>query len=225
MSAPRSYRLLCPIARALDRLGDRWTLLILRDLHAGPARFTELQKGLPGIASNLLATRLEVLQSEGLIRKIDDHLDTHLYELTPLGQKTDEVLYTLGQFGALFPATSSHKKPGNLRLVAVTLKVACQRVAHLTQSTLRAILCIERENVGLLVNNGQVSVRYGRQPEPTDIIIKTSYDAMISVSDGRMSPADFASKHIEVTQGSPEDVGALLKFLGLAMTQMHSMKT
>ena len=57
MAGSRRYKLLCPIARALDRIGDRWTMLILRDLHAGPARFSELQSGLTGIAPNLLTDR------------------------------------------------------------------------------------------------------------------------------------------------------------------------
>ena len=57
MTKKRHYQLLCPIARALDVIGDRWSLLILRDLHAGPARFQELHDGL-GTASNLLTTRL-----------------------------------------------------------------------------------------------------------------------------------------------------------------------
>ena len=51
MAGRRRYKLLCPIARALDRVGDRWTLLILRDLHAGPARYSDLQNGLAGIAN------------------------------------------------------------------------------------------------------------------------------------------------------------------------------
>ena len=66
MTAKRRYRLLCPIARALDAVGDRWALLILRDLHAGPARYQELNEGL-GIATNLLSTRLAELTDAGLL--------------------------------------------------------------------------------------------------------------------------------------------------------------
>ena len=67
MTRKRPYQLLCPIAQALDVVGDRWTLLILRDLHAGPARFQQLQEGL-GIATNLLTTRLAELTESGMIR-------------------------------------------------------------------------------------------------------------------------------------------------------------
>ena len=65
MAKSRSYKLLCPIARALDRIGDRWTLLILRDLHAGPARFSELQRGLTG---GTCADDHEVERVAGLVR-------------------------------------------------------------------------------------------------------------------------------------------------------------
>ena len=73
MAKARSYKLLCPIARALDRIGDRWTLLILRDLHAGPMRFGELQKGLPGTAANLLTERFNKLVAAGLVSKVETY--------------------------------------------------------------------------------------------------------------------------------------------------------
>ncbi|MCP4968475.1 MAG: helix-turn-helix transcriptional regulator, partial [bacterium] len=96
MPEKRSYRLLCPIARALDVIGDRWTLLILRDLHAGPARYQELQEGL-GMATNLLSTRLVELTAAGLIHKPNPGRSA--YELTVLGRLTDRVLWELAGFG------------------------------------------------------------------------------------------------------------------------------
>ena len=90
----RRYRLLCPIARALDRVGDRWTLILLRDLHAGPARFSDLQT-LPGIASNLLTNRLRQLEEDGLIRRRTGEYGTTLYELTALGEETANLLFKL----------------------------------------------------------------------------------------------------------------------------------
>ena len=98
MTAKRRYRLLCPIARALDAVGDRWALLILRDLHAGPARFQELETGL-GIATNLLSTRLSELGSAGLVSKSTTE-GRAVYELTELGRQTDRLLWELSQFGA-----------------------------------------------------------------------------------------------------------------------------
>ncbi len=82
MASKRSYHLLCPIARGLDRVGDRWTLLVLRDLHAGPARFKDIQEGLPGLASTLLTTRLRRLQDDGLVREREAEFGVRVYELT-----------------------------------------------------------------------------------------------------------------------------------------------
>jgi DNA-binding HxlR family transcriptional regulator len=99
----RSYKLLCPISRALDHVGDRWTLLILRDLHAGPARFKDLQTGLTGIALNLLSDRLQTLESDGLVQKGQSDFGVSLYSLTSLGEKTDQLLFELARFGRQMP--------------------------------------------------------------------------------------------------------------------------
>ncbi len=99
----RTYKLLCPIAMALDRVGDRWTLLILRDLHAGPARFSDLQSSLPGLAPNLLTSRLRGLEEDGLVRRRDSEFNVGVYELTDVGTQTDSLLYELGVFGSQFP--------------------------------------------------------------------------------------------------------------------------
>ncbi|NNF77796.1 MAG: helix-turn-helix transcriptional regulator [Rhizobiales bacterium] len=97
----RGVLLFCPSARALDRIGDRWTLLILRDLRAGPARFSRLQSGLTGIAPNLLTERFTLAASEGempLETFVADHvtLDVH----TP--GKEMELMTLLGEAMAVF---------------------------------------------------------------------------------------------------------------------------
>ena len=128
MAGIRRYKLLCPIARALDRIGDRWTLLILRDLHAGPARYTDLQSGLVGIASNLLTDRLRQLIDDGLVVKRDGEYAVVLYALTDLGARTRELLFELGMFGGRFQPDEELRRPGNLRTIVVTLSAACQRI-------------------------------------------------------------------------------------------------
>src|SRR5262245_59784828 len=128
MTQPRKYRLLCPIARALDLVGDRWALLVLRDLHAGPARSSELVHRLTGIASNVLASRLAEMVEGGLIRKTLGPHQVMVYELTSLGASTAQLLYELAAFGSRLPPDPKYREPGNRRAVVVTLKVACSRV-------------------------------------------------------------------------------------------------
>ncbi len=97
----RSYRQFCPTARSLDLVGERWTLLIVRDLLRGPRRYTDLRTGLPGMASNLLAQRLAEMEAAGLIQR-EHHTDPQprdVYVLTERGRELRPVLLALGRFG------------------------------------------------------------------------------------------------------------------------------
>ncbi|WP_280217332.1 winged helix-turn-helix transcriptional regulator [Nocardia neocaledoniensis] len=96
---PRTYGQNCGIARALDILGDRWTLLILRDLGMGPRRYKDLVEGLPGIGTNLLASRLKSLEEAGLIERtaLPPPTPVAAYALTAIGE---ELRPALAQFGA-----------------------------------------------------------------------------------------------------------------------------
>jgi DNA-binding HxlR family transcriptional regulator len=98
----RSYGQYCSIARALDIVGDRWTLLIVRELLLqGACRFTDLKNGLPGIATNLLSTRLKELEEAGLVVREDapPPVATALYTLTDRGLALEPVLKALGLWG------------------------------------------------------------------------------------------------------------------------------
>jgi DNA-binding HxlR family transcriptional regulator len=98
----RSYGQYCSIARALDLVGDRWTLLIVRELLLrGPSRFTDLKNGLPGVAANLLSARLKELEESGIVRHeyAAPPVATQLYELTDDGLALKPVLRTLGRWG------------------------------------------------------------------------------------------------------------------------------
>lgn len=96
--APRDYGQYCGLTRALELVGERWALLIVRDLLVGPRRYGELQAGLPRIPSNVLATRLKELQEAGIVRRIP-RIRQIVYELTPYGRELDDVVLALGRFG------------------------------------------------------------------------------------------------------------------------------
>jgi len=98
----RSYGQYCAVARALDAIGDRWTLLIIRELLLrGPSRYTDLRNGLPRIATNLLADRLRGLEQEGLVSREEapPPVATTLFRLTPRGEELGPVLTELGRWG------------------------------------------------------------------------------------------------------------------------------
>jgi DNA-binding HxlR family transcriptional regulator len=103
--AMRSYGQFCALAKALDVLGDRWTLLIVRELMlAGPSRYTDLRNGLPGIATNLLSDRLRELEAAGVVEReqAPPPVATTLFSLTPRGQALRPVLDELGNWGVPF---------------------------------------------------------------------------------------------------------------------------
>jgi DNA-binding HxlR family transcriptional regulator len=101
----RTYGQFCSVAKALDVVGDRWTLLIFRELLAqGPCRYTDLKDGLPGIATNLLADRLRELEQAGLIRREEaaPPVATTLFHLTEAGTELEPVVRALGEWGLRF---------------------------------------------------------------------------------------------------------------------------
>ena len=92
----------CPVARALDIVGERWSLLILRDLHRnGPLRFQALEQGLPGLAPNTLSARLKLLEAQGVIatRLYAQHPPRYEYYLTEKGKALQGVLKALYAWG------------------------------------------------------------------------------------------------------------------------------
>lgn len=101
----KSYNHYCAVAKALDAVGDRWTLLIIRELVSqGPCRYTDLMSGLPGIATNLLADRLASLEEAGIVWReaVPPPVASTLYHLTDAGTDLEPVLDALGIWGARF---------------------------------------------------------------------------------------------------------------------------
>jgi DNA-binding HxlR family transcriptional regulator len=106
----RSYGQYCSVAKALDAIGDRWTLLVVRELLLqGGCRYTDLLTGLPGIATNLLGDRLRQLEANGLVRReaAPPPVAATLYHLTDAGRELEAVIRALGRFGARYMADFS----------------------------------------------------------------------------------------------------------------------
>ncbi|MDH6566879.1 DNA-binding HxlR family transcriptional regulator [Streptomyces sp. SAI-117] len=101
MSPRRSYDQYCSAARALDVVGDRWTLLIVRELLSGPRRYTDLHADLPGVSTDVLASRLKDMERDGLTtrRRLPPPGAAYVYELTPRGAELLPVLQALGTWG------------------------------------------------------------------------------------------------------------------------------
>ncbi len=102
MTGPRSYDDPCGIARALDRVGERWALLVVRELVLGPKRFTDLKAGLAHASPNVLSQRLRELEDAGVVarRQLPPPAAAAVYELTPWGRELEPVLLALGRWGS-----------------------------------------------------------------------------------------------------------------------------
>jgi DNA-binding HxlR family transcriptional regulator len=109
----KRYEQYCPMAHALDLVGDRWSLLVIRDLMHGPKRYTDLVDGLPGIGTNILASRLRDLEVKGVVgrRTLPPPAASKVYELTEYGRELRPAMRQLALWGArsLGPPTEKHE--------------------------------------------------------------------------------------------------------------------
>jgi DNA-binding HxlR family transcriptional regulator len=105
MATTRTYGDGCSIARALDVVGERWALLVVRELLLGPKRYTDLRKGLPNASPNVLSERLRQLERDGVVRrrKLPPPAGSRVYELTDWGLELEELVTSLGRWGARSP--------------------------------------------------------------------------------------------------------------------------
>ncbi len=120
----RRYHQFCGVAKALDVVGERWTLLLVRDLLLGGRRFSDLLQAMPGLTPNLLSQRLRQMQAAGLVeqQRLPPPLATNVYVLTALGRELEPVVLALGRFGARWldsPAADDRVDP---RWAMVSLK-------------------------------------------------------------------------------------------------------
>lgn len=142
--AKRSYRQYCGLARALEIVGERWSLLIVRELLAGPARYGELRHGLPGIATNLLAERLRDLEAAGVVqRQLGTDGKGVVYALTPWGSELRNVMAALVQWSTPLMVPG----PGEDTFQPGWLAVALELVMHDRRTEAPATVGVEVEDM------------------------------------------------------------------------------
>lgn len=129
MATKRSYHDACGIAHALDLVGKRWALLVVRELVLGPRRYTDLRSGLPGISANVLSHRLDELERAGVVsrRKLGPPAGSSVYELTGWGQELGPVIMQLGRWGARSP---SRPQQANLSASSIALSLRANFDSH-----------------------------------------------------------------------------------------------
>jgi len=165
----KTYGQHCPVAKALDLVGDRWTLLIVRELLIqGPCRYTDLKNGIPGIATNLLSDRLSDLESSGLVRReaAPPPIATTLYVLTKAGAELEPTIVALGRFGTRYldePGENDTGRPHWFPFAA-SLHLRDGNPDHLP-GTLQ--LLTKAGPAVIEINGPNVTTRIGTVPSPT----------------------------------------------------------
>lgn len=207
---PKSYRQFCAVARALDVTGDRWVLLIVRELLAlGPSRYVDLRRGLPGIATNLLADRLRTMESDGLIERYEapPPVAATLYQLTPRGRELRGVVEALARWGmdgmAAGPAPDEDVQPHWPALAGALLARGAGGGA--------AVVGIESEGESLrmVLAEGGFAIRRGADPAP-DVTLTGPAVLVGAVLSGLLSPADATARGLRV-DGSRSVLRELLR--------------
>jgi DNA-binding HxlR family transcriptional regulator len=170
----RGYGQYCAVAGALDVVGERWTLLIVRDLFLGPKRYTDLRAGLPGIATDLLTARLRTLEGAGLVqrRTLPKPAPATVYELTDRGRLLGPALAALARVGLAFlgePGDDTHMPPERLVLA---LRAAFDPGAAAPGHRATYQLHLDDETFFLSVDGADIDVARGTAPE-ADLILRT----------------------------------------------------
>jgi DNA-binding HxlR family transcriptional regulator len=165
MTDLRSYHDPCGIARALDLVGERWALLIVRELIFGPKRFTDLRRGLAGASPNVLSQRLRDLEGSGIVRR--RKLGAASYELTAWGQELHAILLLLGRWGARSPARPQGALSVDALIVALESTFDAGAAAGM-----RALyeLRLGEERFAIAIDHGTIEIARGAPRRPDAVI-------------------------------------------------------
>ena len=211
----KAYHQYCPVAHALDQVGDRWELLIVRELMLGQRRYTDLAEALPGIGSNILASRLRDLEKAGIVRKtkLPPPWAVTVYELTGRGRELDSVLRALAAWGA---STLGAPEAGDCwSMYAVHVRFRPEEAVDGTYE----IRFVDGETISLQVTGGELmGMKLPRRPAdgifpmnlPADnpaLVVEAEAEELHKVISGAVSaPTAVLEGRVRLLQGSEADL-------------------
>jgi DNA-binding HxlR family transcriptional regulator len=211
MATSRTYGEACGIPRALDRVGERWALLVVRELMLGPKRFTDLKTGLPHASPNVLAQRLRELEQAGVVRKrrLPPPAASQVYELTEWGAELESVLVALGRWGARAPlepectgmSVDSH-------VVSLATLFAPERAGDLSA---RLELRMGEDVFRVIVAEGEIDAGRGDVPSP-DAVLTLEPGTLLALIHGEVTVADALATGALAIDG---DRAKVERFVGL----------
>lgn len=185
----KTYNQYCPVAHALDLIGERWALLIVRNLFTGPKRFSDLQRGLPGLGTNILTVRLKALEECGLIqtRYLLPPAASSVYELTEYGLGLEEVLVALARWGG---ESLGEPQPGQIITVESVMLLTHQFIKASTSANDTAVYVVEigdeqySGDFAVQVQDGEVMVQQ-EIPPAFNLKLHANLSALKSIATGQ----------------------------------------
>jgi DNA-binding HxlR family transcriptional regulator len=204
----KHYAQYCPVAHALELVGERWSLLVIRELLNGPKRYTDLANALPGIGTNILAARLRELERFEIIqkRRLPPPAAANVYELTPYGEELREPLYALGRWGA-----RSLGPPGKGDTLAPGWLVNAVRSTCTAGGIPEKVfeLRVDGDSVTARPEDGALIVESGPSPE-AEVVVETDPATLFCIASGQVSTGEaIKARKVKVT-GSREDAERFL---------------
>jgi DNA-binding HxlR family transcriptional regulator len=209
MSGKRSYDDPCGLARALDLIGERWAMLVVRELLHGPKRFTDLRRGLPTASQNVLSQRLRELEEAGIVhrRRLGPPVSTSVYELTARGQDLEPVLFHLARWGSRAPLTST--APLSVDALVLALKTTFDPAAA-GDLAARYELRLDEDRFRITVAGGRLDVARGGADLP-DAVVETNAGTFRSLVFGGRSLADATRAGDVNVRGDRQAVARLVR--------------
>ena len=189
----RNYSQFCGLAHALDVVGERWTLLIVRELGSGPKRYTQLVDSLAGIGPSLLATRMRQLESDGIVQRrlaADQPSSTVLYELSTAGRELAEAIIPLAVWGARHQMDDADVDREAFRAEWVLSFLVAGSDAVSPAADGMYEFRVDDSVACLRVRDGRLSVRTGPCKEPADVVVRMTRKTVSAIAGQRTTITD-----------------------------------
>jgi DNA-binding HxlR family transcriptional regulator len=212
----RKFDQYCPVAHALSLVGERWSLLIVRELLHGPKRYTDLANGLPGIGTNILAARLKELEGCGIVEKrtLPPPAASTVYELTEYGAGLREALYALARWGARTigppgPGDELYPEWGMNALPALFVSEAARGLTE-TYS-----LVVEGDPFTARIVDGALEPSMG-VADDADVVVEADMETFFGLASGELAPKDAVRAGRAKVKGELEALERCFRVLSLA---------
>ena len=210
----RTYGQFCGLAHALDVVGERWTLLIVRELASGPKRYTELADALAGIGTSLLATRMRQLESDGVVQRrlaLDQPGSTVVYELSSAGRELASAIVPLAVWGARHQMSDADACSETFRAEWLLGFLAAD-IRRDGPHDLDAVyeFHIDDSTAHLRLRDGAVTVTPGPSPSPVDVTVRASAPTVAAIVGRNIAVTDAVADGRLETSGDPTAIAALV---------------